>query len=61
MNQARFRMIEKLDPPRFNRLAQEAQRHANQRVALYQHMAALTLPQHATEPVGAPPAAPDKK
>ncbi len=41
--ETRFRMVEKLDPERFRRLSKAAQRHALQRVQLYQHLAALSL------------------
>ena len=43
-NEARFRMIEKKDPQRFQMLSQMAQQTVKERWALYQHMAALTLP-----------------
>ncbi|MCC7147275.1 MAG: pyruvate:ferredoxin (flavodoxin) oxidoreductase [Phycisphaeraceae bacterium] len=43
-NETRFRMVEKIDPARFKALGLESQRHTAQRVALYQHMANLTLP-----------------
>jgi pyruvate-ferredoxin/flavodoxin oxidoreductase len=41
--ETRFRMVEKIDPERFRHLAKAAQRHALQRVQLYQHLAALSL------------------
>jgi len=41
--ETRFRMVEKIDPERFRRLSKAAQRHAVQRVQLYQHLAALSL------------------
>ncbi len=41
--ETRFRMVEKIDPDRFRMLGKAAQKHAAQRVKLYQHMAALSL------------------
>lgn len=46
-NEARFRMVERLDPAAFRRYAQGAQTAAARRVAMYQHMAALRLPKTA--------------
>ncbi|MEX0774688.1 MAG: pyruvate:ferredoxin (flavodoxin) oxidoreductase [Phycisphaeraceae bacterium] len=43
-NETRFRMVEKIDPDRFKRLAIESQRQALQRVALYQQLAQLAVP-----------------
>ncbi len=43
-NETRFRMVERIDPERFRRLADEAQRAARRRIAMYEHMAALRLP-----------------
>ncbi len=43
-NETRFRMVEKVDPQRFERLARSAQRHAEQRFALYQQLAGITVP-----------------
>jgi pyruvate-ferredoxin/flavodoxin oxidoreductase len=43
-NETRFRMVEKLDPERFRRLAVEAQEAATRRVAIYQQMAELRVP-----------------
>ena len=42
-NETRFRMVEKIDPQRFQLLAAESARHAAQRVLLYRQLAALTL------------------
>ncbi len=44
-NETRFRMVEKIDPERFRRLSVEAEKAAARRVALYDHMAKLTVPQ----------------
>ena len=41
--ETRFRMVEKIDPDRFRHLSKAAQRHASQRVQLYQHMASLAV------------------
>ena len=43
-NETRFRMVEKLDPERFKELLATAERHARQRYAVYQQLAALTIP-----------------
>jgi pyruvate-ferredoxin/flavodoxin oxidoreductase len=43
-NEARFRMVEKLDPKRFKFLLELARQHAAERFALYQQMAEITLP-----------------
>jgi pyruvate-ferredoxin/flavodoxin oxidoreductase len=43
-NETRFRMVEKIDPKRFERLAAAAQREAAQRFAIYQQLAGLTVP-----------------
>ena len=43
-NEQRFRMVEKMDPQRFRRLAKEAQKSTERRVALYAHMAAMKVP-----------------
>jgi pyruvate-ferredoxin/flavodoxin oxidoreductase len=44
-NETRFRMVEKIDPVRFRQLAASAREHAAQRVALYEQLAHITLPQ----------------
>lgn len=44
-NETRFRIVEKLDPKRFKRLQDMAQREASERVAVYQQLAQLRLPQ----------------
>jgi pyruvate-ferredoxin/flavodoxin oxidoreductase len=51
-NETRFRMVEKIDPTRFRRLAAAARDHAARRVALYEQLARITLPL----PAGASPA-----
>ena len=42
--EARFRMVEKLDPKRFKHLLEQAQIHAKQQVAVYKQLAGLTVP-----------------
>jgi pyruvate-ferredoxin/flavodoxin oxidoreductase len=49
-NETRFRMVEKIDPVRFRELAAAAKDHAAQRVALYQQLAHIVLPQPAAAP-----------
>ncbi len=44
-NETRFRMVEKLDPERFKRLALMAERSTRQNVAVYQQLAGVTVPQ----------------
>jgi pyruvate-ferredoxin/flavodoxin oxidoreductase len=46
-SETRFRMVEKMDPARFKRLLEEAQTFASRRVAVYQQLAALTIPAEA--------------
>jgi len=43
-NEARFRIVERLDPARFKHLAAAAQREATQRFAVHQQLAGLTVP-----------------
>jgi len=43
-NETRFRMVEKIDPDRFRHLAVEAEEASKRRVALYDHLAKLTMP-----------------
>jgi pyruvate-ferredoxin/flavodoxin oxidoreductase len=43
-NEMRFRMVEKLDPVRFKLLQESAERHAAERMSLYQQMAQIKLP-----------------
>ena len=43
-NETRFRMVERRDPARFQRLMALAEQVATRRVALYQHLANLTVP-----------------
>ena len=47
-NEARFRMVEKIDPNRFHRLGLEAEAFARQRVAIYQQLAQLSVPSGGT-------------
>jgi len=57
-NETRFRMVEKVDPERFKRFLKLAVRHAEQRYAVYQQLAGLTIPnpeqetEQAPEPAG---------
>jgi pyruvate-ferredoxin/flavodoxin oxidoreductase len=44
-NETRFRMVEKIDPERFKRLAIDAAHASERRVAVYDHMAKLRVPQ----------------
>jgi pyruvate-ferredoxin/flavodoxin oxidoreductase len=44
-NETRFRMVEKIDAERFKRLSVEAARASQRRVAVYDHMAKLRVPQ----------------
>ncbi len=48
-NETRFRMVEKADPKRYKMLQAAAQQAQADRMAIYQHMAGLTLPGHAEE------------
>jgi len=48
--EARFRMVEKMDPVRYKKLLALAQDNALKRWATYEHLAGMTLPQYeATE------------
>jgi pyruvate-ferredoxin/flavodoxin oxidoreductase len=42
-NETRFRMVERMDPERFRVFGEQAQRAAEQRIAVYAHMADLRL------------------
>ena len=42
-NEARFRMVEKIDPNRFKRLAAAATRNTAERIAVYKHMAEMQV------------------
>ncbi len=44
-NEARFRMIEKMNPERYRMLLERAQAVQKQRLAMYKHWAQLTLPE----------------
>lgn len=46
-NETRFRMVERIDPERFRRLAREAHAHAERRVALYEQLSHIILPKPA--------------
>ncbi len=43
-NETRFRMVERIDPQRFKRLAAQAQQAATRRISVYQHLAAMRMP-----------------
>jgi pyruvate-ferredoxin/flavodoxin oxidoreductase len=43
-NETRFRMVERVDPQRFRRLASQAGEHPRRRVALYEQLSHITLP-----------------
>jgi hypothetical protein len=49
-NEARFRMVEKIDAERFRRLAAKARSQSAQRVALYEQLAHISLPRGGEEP-----------
>jgi pyruvate-ferredoxin/flavodoxin oxidoreductase len=48
-NETRFRMVEKMDPKRFGRLAKRAQTDVAQRFAFYDRLAGLMLPPESTD------------
>jgi pyruvate-ferredoxin/flavodoxin oxidoreductase len=48
-NETRFRMVEKQDPERFKRFLDTASRQAQQRYAVYQQLAGVTVPRIAEE------------
>jgi pyruvate-ferredoxin/flavodoxin oxidoreductase len=52
-NETRFRMVERIDPERFRRLAAAARDHAARRVALYEQLAQITLPVTAVQAAAA--------
>jgi pyruvate-ferredoxin/flavodoxin oxidoreductase len=59
-NEARFRVIERTDPARFKRFVKESQEAAQQRYAVYQQLAGITVPRieaGADEP--GPPSVPE--
>jgi pyruvate-ferredoxin/flavodoxin oxidoreductase len=43
-NETRFRMVEKIDAERFRYFAREAQKAAERRIAVYEHLSKLKLP-----------------
>jgi len=43
-NEARFRMVERIDPERFRDFARRSQLAAERRIATYKHLATLRLP-----------------
>jgi pyruvate-ferredoxin/flavodoxin oxidoreductase len=52
-NEARFRMVEKIDAERFRRLAAAARAQSAQRVALYEQLAHISLPRDGERSVAA--------
>jgi pyruvate-ferredoxin/flavodoxin oxidoreductase len=48
-NEARFRVVERLDPERFRHLAVAARDHSGRRVALYEQLSHIVLPRPAVE------------
>ena len=62
-NEGRFRVVEKADPKRFQRLMKSAEKLARQRYAVYQQLAGITVPrfeeasEEASEKAGPPSAA----
>ena len=52
-NEARFRMVEKVDADRFRRLMSAAQRDSERRHAIYEQLAGLRVPQ-SDEPTPTP-------
>ncbi len=59
-NETRFRMVEKLDPVRFKKLALMAEKNTRQNVAVYRQMAGITVPQVSDAEAEAEPAAAKK-
>jgi pyruvate-ferredoxin/flavodoxin oxidoreductase len=55
-NETRFLMVEKIDPVRFRQLATAARDHTARRVALYEQLAHITLPQSNGNKTAAAPA-----
>jgi pyruvate-ferredoxin/flavodoxin oxidoreductase len=59
-NETRFRMVERVDPQRFRRLARQADEHAQRRIALYEQLSHITLPRPPAGPSpSAAPSAPE--
>ncbi|HWR90126.1 MAG TPA: thiamine pyrophosphate-dependent enzyme, partial [Dissulfurispiraceae bacterium] len=48
-NETRFRVVEKLDPEGFRKYADQSQRAAERRIALYRHIAQLRMPARSEE------------
>ncbi len=55
-NETRFRMTEKLDPERYKQLLRWAQKATEQRFAVYEQLARVTVPQMGALPEAEPPA-----
>jgi pyruvate-ferredoxin/flavodoxin oxidoreductase len=47
--ETRFRMVEKIDPQRYRRFLRQAQEQVEQRYAVYQQLAGITIPQFVPE------------
>jgi len=52
-NETRFRVVERMDPERFKKLATMAQEHSVRRVNLYEQLARIVLPKPAPPPAAA--------
>jgi pyruvate-ferredoxin/flavodoxin oxidoreductase len=50
-HEARFRMVERVNPERYRHLLKEAERSAARRLSIYQQLAGITIPLDETEPV----------
>ena len=53
-NETRFRMVEKMNPKRFEALQQQALRSTMQRFAVYKQLAGITVPRPETEETAEP-------
>jgi pyruvate-ferredoxin/flavodoxin oxidoreductase len=58
-NESRFRMVERADPARYRAFVAESQAAAERRYAVYQQLAAITVP--VIQPAGDEPASPESK
>ena len=56
-NESRFRVVERTDPARFKEFLKESQKAAEQRYAVYQQLAGITVPQIESPPDEDEPAA----
>jgi pyruvate-ferredoxin/flavodoxin oxidoreductase len=53
-NEGRFRVVEKADPPRFQRLLKAAEKLTRQRYSVYQQLAGVTVPRFLTSETASP-------